>query len=155
MIYRLNTPAQNVALSFSDTEMNIKCFLIEDTGRRTEFIDGVSSAIYRRVDTGEELHGKKPAGAMWFCEPEYQQYYQAGPDGRTLFVETPGGTWTVDSQASNCTKPNDKEHRCWCRHGDAPNITVNKIGNTCFAGAGSILMANFHGFLIDGELVEI
>lgn len=135
--------------------MNIKCFLLEDTGKMTEFIDSISSPIYKRIDTGEEISGRNlPVGAMWYVSEENQKYYSPGPDGRTLYVQTPGGSWCIDSRASNCTKPNDNEHRCWVRHGVPPMITVDKNGNTCSAGAGSIGMHNYHGFLRNGELVD-
>jgi hypothetical protein len=39
------------------------------------------------------------------------------------------------------------------RHGEAPNITVDKNGVTCGAGAGSIQCGSYHGFLRNGELV--
>ena len=77
-----------------------------------------------------------------------------GLDGKSLHVITAGGEWNIDSQASNCTKPNDNIHKCWCRHGISPNLTVNKIGNTCNAGGGSIIIGNYHGFLINGELTN-
>lgn len=43
-------------------------------------------------------------------------------------------------------------HKCWCRHGEAPNFTVDKNGVTCIAGAGSIQIGNYHGFLQNGFL---
>jgi len=74
-------------------------------------------------------------------------------DGRHLHVVLPNGaTWNIDGRASNCTLPNDTEHRCWVRHGEPPNITVDKAGHTCAAGAGSILSGDYHGFLRNGWL---
>lgn len=75
-----------------------------------------------------------------------------GPDGRTLEVKTPGGDWIIDSMATNCTMKNDRIHRCWVRHGIPPMITVDKNGNTCAAGAGSIQIRDYHGFLTNGFL---
>lgn len=45
-------------------------------------------------------------------------------------------------------------HKCWVRHGDprASNVTVDKNGDTCSAGAGSILAGDYHGFLQAGVL---
>lgn len=121
----------------------------------TPFIDGISSPIYKRLDTGEEIIGlNKPIGAMWFVNAEDQDWYPSGPDGRTLYVVTPGGDWLIDGRASNCTQPGDDIHRCWIRHGDPPIITVDKNGNTCSAGAGSIAIGNYHGFLKNGELTD-
>lgn len=73
-------------------------------------------------------------------------------DGPHLWVQTPGGVWCIDSRASNCTMPYDYEHRCWIRHGEPPDVTVDKAGTTCSAGAGSIQCGDYHGFLQNGSL---
>lgn len=65
-----------------------------------------------------------------------------------------GQRWDIDSRASNCTMPQEKTHRCWCRHGEPPNITVDKNGYTCQAGAGSIVAGDYHGFLRDGQFIK-
>jgi len=111
--------------------------------------------VMRRADTGEELPVTRhlhtlPVGAVfesWWSK-------RVGADGRSLSVITPGGQWDIDSRASNCTKPNDDEHRCWVRHGRPEDGTlhVDKVGLTCEAGAGSIIAGDFHGFLHHGEL---
>ncbi len=138
--------------------MTIKCFLLEDTGRDhvEEHEHGKSTqSIFRRADTGEELLLRDaPVGAIWRATwyegfPEY-----TGLDGMSFVVKTPGGDWLIDSRASNCTRPDDNVHKCWCRHGEAPNFTVDKIGDTCAAGAGSIAIGGYHGFLRNGELVD-
>jgi hypothetical protein len=109
-------------------------------------------------DDGKEYFLRKPVpGMMWYssCAGESE----LGPDGHCLVVVCPdGGLWTIDGHASNCTEPNDRgpfkyHHRCWCRHGTPPNVTVDKIGNTCKAGGGSIISPNgkYHGFLKNGE----
>ena len=108
--------------------------------------------IYRRSDTGEEttLWDCQP-GAMWWAP--WMASYAKGPDGRCLVVKLPNGRdWLVDSRASNCGLPNDNEHKCWVRHGEPPNVTVDKNGKTCSAGAGSIQAGDYHGFLHDGYL---
>lgn len=134
----------------------------------------------RRVDTGEILLRDTvfirgvPVGAMWW-EQFVADYFPKGPNdyhpsasektrqkpaepswlfcsGPVLCVMTPGGIWRIDCRASNCTLPYDYEHRCWVRHGEPPNITVDKAGLTCAAGAGSIQVGSYHGFLRDGEL---
>ena len=135
----------------------------------------------RRADTGEILlrdtyfiHNVPP-GAMWW-EHYVEGWFPKGPedhhpqsvpeyrkhptdpsflfaDGPCLCVMTPGGIWRVDSRASNCTLPYDYDHRCWVRHGEPPNVTVDKSGGpTCAAGAGSIQCGTYHGFLVAGEL---
>ena len=84
--------------------------------------------------------------------------YAAGLDGRAFNVVCPDGWhWNPDSRASNCTLKEDRVHRCWCRHGnpDIPGgLHVDKVGNTCAAGAGSIQTDRWHGFLHNGYLVE-
>lgn len=73
--------------------------------------------------------------------------------GRHLHVVLPNGMhWDMDGRASNCTQPDDRAHRCWVRHGDPPNVHVDKHGRTCSAGAGSIQMGTYHGFLHQGRL---
>ena len=107
--------------------------------------------LYRREDTGELFTLKEaPIGAMWYAD----WYPFKGSDGHSLVVKTPGGEWCVDAPASNCTKPGDNKHRCWVRHGRPPVITVDKNGNTCAAGAGSIAQKNYHGFLRNGFLEQ-
>ncbi len=109
---------------------------------------------------------KAEPGAMWDCD-----WLRAGgvdrgftgPDGITLCVKLPNGhDWLVDSQAGNCTMPQPRKpgggfvrtHYCWCRHGDPRKgcVTVDKVGATCQAGAGSIVAGDYHGFLRDGWL---
>ena len=78
-----------------------------------------------------------------------------GPDGKAMHLVCPDGSiWHIDGRASNCTDPHEWTHRCWVRHGEAPQLTVDKNGHTCQAGAGSIQTARWHGFLRGGELVE-
>lgn len=119
-----------------------------------EFADGDAwqewlDRLYRCADTGELVTLRDaPDGAMWDAV-----WYRPmkGPDGRCLVVKCPGGSdWIIDSRASNCTMPDDSEHRCWIRHGEPPRITVDKNGPTCAAGGGSIQAGTYHGFLRDG-----
>lgn len=94
-----------------------------------------------------------PVGAMW--NAAWMATWHRGPDGLCLVVKTPGGEWMVDSRASNCDQP-DRPHQCWIRHGDPRTgpVTVDKQGDTCHAGAGSILIGGYHGFLRNGALVS-
>jgi hypothetical protein len=110
--------------------------------------------IYQRSDTGEFTAIRDaPPGAMW--DAWWMAESWSGADGRCLMVRCPDGhDWMVDGQASNCTMPHDHVHKCWVRHGEPPNITVDKNGVTCAAGAGSIQTPKWHGFLRNGELVE-
>lgn len=126
---------------------------------------GSTLRIHRRADTGEEmLLRDAPAGAMWFLDHYVERFptwdrskpwhVHPGPDNRVLCVRTPGGDWIVDSRANNCTMPQDNEHACWVRTGEPPNVTAGKDGPTCAAGAGSIGIGDYHGFLRDGWLVR-
>lgn len=115
-----------------------------------------SRHIYRRTDTGQEGYiSQMPIGACWDAY-WYGDHFWKGPDGRCLIVRTPGGEWVIDSRASNCTMPNDNEHRCWVRHGRPEDGTlhVDKNGKTCAAGAGSIQCGKYHGFLHNGALTD-
>lgn len=140
----------------------MKCFLVErffiDSGEAVpvgHYEKEGERIEWRRVETKEVLDRRAlPVGALyrsWWME---EIPGMSGIDGQSWTVVTPGGEWLIDSRASNCTAPNDTTHKCWCRHGVAPNFTVNKNGNTCNAGAGSIAIGNYHGHLINGELTD-
>lgn len=107
--------------------------------------------------TGKEytLRDEVP-GMMW--DAYWMGDYAKGTDGKCLIVILPDGyRWMIDGPASNCTLPDDRgpygqAHRCWVRHGTPPDITVDKDGKTCAAGAGSIMSRrSYHGFLRSGE----
>ena len=116
---------------------------------------GVSRPLYVRADNGRELTlNMAPVGAMWDADWYHDVDFLTGPDGHSYIVKTPGGEWCIDGKATNCGLPEDNVHKCWVRHGEAPDFTVDKNGHTCSAGAGSIQIGNYHGFLIDGYLVE-
>jgi hypothetical protein len=113
--------------------------------------------LYRRSDTGGVTTLRDaPVGAMWDATWFDDDPLYTGADGISLVVRTPGGTWMVDSRASNCTLPDDDVHKCWVRHGDprTGELHVDKNGVTCSAGAGSILSGSYHGFLHNGYLVS-
>lgn len=124
-----------------------------------------TAAATRQV-WADELYTGSPGGALRalrHLEPgaSYNAWwiakYRPMPDGMSLVVICPDGhPWSIDERASNCTMPDDHEHRCWCRHGDPrqANITVNKAGKTCGAGGGSILTPRYHGMLTNGVLSE-
>lgn len=98
--------------------------------------------------------GETIPGAMW----DATWWPWKGPDGRSLCVVLPNGhEWGIDARASNCglpddpsTPPEERKHWCWVRHGEPPDITVDKAGPTCNAGGGSILSGDYHGFLRNG-----
>lgn len=96
-----------------------------------------------------------PPGAMY--DAFWMSDWWRGPDGIALQVMLPNGhAWAVDAEANNCTRRGDRAHQCWVRHGDPKTepVTVGKDGETCDAGAGSILSGDFHGFLRNGYLIE-
>lgn len=131
--------------------MGVKCFLLEE-------IKDPGGRRWRRTDTGEVFLqlGDAPVGAIWDAYwMRDAGFSRTGPDGKYLVCRLPDGSdWCIDSRASNCTLPDDDAHRCWARHGEAPHLTVDKDGLTCHAGAGSIQVRTWHGFLRNGELVE-
>lgn len=135
-------------------------YLFTDQDRRQDW----QELIYRRPDTGQEfvLHAGAPANELgipsappgaswnaWWMPSAWRR-----PDGVYLMVRLPNGhDWSVDSEAGNCARKGDA-HQCWVRHGDPrqARVTVDKNGDTCAAGAGSIQAADYHGFLRDGVL---
>jgi hypothetical protein len=114
-------------------------------------------SLYRRQDNGELVTlNDAPEGSIWRATWYEDCKAWCGNDGRAYICKLPGGhDWHIDGRASNCDKPHDKEHKCWCRHGEAPNFTVDKVGLTCNAGAGSIISSSgWHGFLRNGVLEQ-
>lgn len=118
----------------------------------------LTRTLYRRTDdpaASPVTRGELPPGATWDAWWAGDRY--KGADGISLVVKLPGGhEWMPASRASNCTRPDDDQHRCWVRHGDArkAECTVDKNGDTCKAGAGSIKTDKYHGFLRKGFLVD-
>lgn len=129
-----------------------------------------TQSLWKRADTGEILTLRDaPVGGI------YDAYWWPDKtDGQHLICIVPEHhEWVIDSRANNCDSPckhcntpykdhKDKdhnyedarpEHRCWVRHGVAPNLDVDKAGVTCNAGAGSIQTSSWHGFLRQGFLV--
>jgi|SRR6267154_144776 len=117
-----------------------------------EKASGMIRSIY---DTASER--PEPGDLYWAdwyrCQERgYCIYGWTNCDGRHLMSILPNGYhWDIDSRASNCTMREDKIHRCWVRHGEPPNIHVDKSGLTCAAGAGSIAVPGYHGFLHNGH----
>ncbi len=117
--------------------------------------------IFVRSDNGElTTLQEAPAGALWYAtwmkhdEDDLYGWDWNNQIGSSLICKLPNDyEWNIDSRASNCTMKEERTHRCWCRHGEPPNIHVDKQGHTCAAGAGSILSGCWHGFLHNGELV--
>jgi hypothetical protein len=109
----------------------------------------------RRYNTAS---GRPEPGDMfyadWYHRDNGSCYWWDNCTEPHLMVILPNGhIWDSSSRASNCTLKKDRLHRCWVRHGEPPNVTVDKAGHTCAAGAGSIAVPGWHGFLTNGRLV--
>ncbi len=93
--------------------------------------------------------------ADWFASKEGEGCtFHDNCDGTHLHAILPNGRmWDIDGRASNCTKKEERSHRCWVRTGEPPNVDVGKGkkgSDTCAAGAGSIASGSYHGFLRNG-----
>jgi hypothetical protein len=99
--------------------------------------------------------GELEPGCLYWNDWYPKDFYWDNQQGPMLCAVLPNGHhWNIDSRASNCTMKHDRNHRCWCRHGEPPNITVDKKGHTCSAGAGSIAVPGYHGFLRNGNFTN-
>lgn len=121
-----------------------------------------TETIWIAGDGREMILRDAPAGAM-FDAFWMRGWGSVNGDGPAWTVVLPGGspdgrtrTWHIGSEASNCTRKGE-DHDCWCCHGEAPVLTVDKQPepgrSTCQAGAGSIATEDWHGFLRYGLLV--
>lgn len=113
--------------------------------------------IYTAEDGREMTLREAPAGAIWVATwmPEWAGVN--GGRGPAYVVKLPDGhEWMPGMNATNCDRKG-QDHDCWCVHGEAPLLTVDKNPEpgrtTCSAGAGSIASPGWHGFLTNGELV--
>lgn len=146
--------SQSKKLPHDDLRWPQKCDYCDYVFKEDDEWQHEAHTLFQRSDNGEKtmLHDA-PGGAMWYAD--WWPQSTKTPDGRTLIVRLPNGRdWNIDSQANNCTLPDDHEHLCWVRHGEPPLITVDKNGKTCNAGAGSILAGDWHGFLRNGVLEQ-
>jgi len=152
---------------------HVKCFLIEpileddphhdpsaDSKYSSAWIPGKTIVGWVRSDTGERRTRCSDwgVGAMWFAVWYWRPVEWDNEVEPHLIVRCPSGDgsrdWDIDSRASNCTLRDDRLHRCWVRHGAPPDVHVDKDGLTCSAGAGSIALPGWHGFLTHGYLQE-
>lgn len=116
--------------------------------------DALRLAVQRGLWTGPDSRvgslDEFGPGAMW----DAWWLPWKGPDGLCLAVKCPDGAeWQIDGPARNCTRPGEP-HKCWVRHGTPPRLTVDKNGDTCKAGGGSIQTPGYHGFLRAGRFVR-
>lgn len=126
--------------------------------------------FYKNIATGEVVRSDQlPIGALYALDRDDAKDINCWPpaaphDGLSIVCVTAGRTpdrthhWYIENRASNCTMPNDNEHRCWVRHGTVgQRLHVDKNGKTCGAGAGSFFMGPdncWHGFLQNGKLTQ-
>lgn len=136
----------------SDPRWPVKCAACDYVFPESDSKQLFDRFIYADAQGAKYTLDALPVGAMWVADWFPKNFYWDNKTDGHLHVKTPGGEWNIDSRASNCTLPQDRTHRCWVRHGEPPNITVDKNGDTCAAGAGSIICGNYHGFLRNGEL---
>lgn len=142
-----------------ENESPVSCMKCAGSAR---FSGRGSMRVYRRVDTGEEIISLKDHPGACYEDPEgawdsSTRSKRFGYDGKALVVILPNGfSWYIDSRASNCTRYDDINHRCWVRSGNVLESTlhVDKNGDTCQAGAGSIISGDFHGFLHNGYITN-
>lgn len=122
------------------------------------------SSIFRCIGGAEERLAKDlPVGALFALDRSHCKspngWPRAGADGMAIACVCLGGRhWHIEGRASNCTRPEEQDHRCWVRQGTVGDrLTVDKNGPTCGAGAGSFFMGQndeWHGFLRGGKLVQ-
>lgn len=127
----------------------------------TDFWQFQPTQIYANQDNSwRGSLGDAPPGAMYYATWLEDCASHVSPhDGHSLCVVLPDPRhthWQVDARAQNCTLPNDTVHRCWVRSGSVEQGTVHvdKNGHTCSAGAGSIAVPGYHGFLHNGKLTD-
>lgn len=136
------------------------CTWWERTDKMTPFICGISSPLFKNIETGQELSSRDlPIGALYMIDrgdaSRKEHPYVGACDGKSVACRMSDYTWYIDGRASNCTKKDDNAHRCWVRHGTfGEKVTVDKNGLTCEAGAGSVYMdgMKWHGYLRNGIL---
>jgi hypothetical protein len=77
--------------------------------------------------------------------------------GKPMFLHNTKSQIEGQPNAANCREYEDAHpHKCWIRSGTPPNVSVGKgtAGQSCGAGAGSIAVPGWHGFLRNGALVS-
>lgn len=120
-----------------------------------------TEALYAGPDGREHEIQHLPPGAIYDAAwmGDWGRVNGSGP--RWAVVLPNGQVWHPGMESSNCTRKGE-DHDCWCVHGEAPILTVDKNPepgrSTCAAGAGSIASGegekHWHGFLRNGVLEE-
>lgn len=131
------------------------CTRWEQTAEMSPFVEGITSPIMRNLVTGERLASNKlPIGALYAARSVGSGGYAPGYDKLAIMCVCPDRWhWPIDGRASNCTMKDDDNHRCWVRHGTvSERVHVDKKGFTCAAGAGSLQIPGWHGYLHEHQL---
>jgi hypothetical protein len=121
-----------------------QCFMVEKTGElKWRDLDGggrSGNPYYRIVATGEIIlvEGTLPIGAMFYSDELYDIKRGVGPDGKCLYVVTPGGYWPIDH-------PSSGPGPGWTRTGEPPHVTAMPSIN---------FVDRYHGWLRDGVLTD-
>lgn len=119
--------------------------------------------VYVADDGREMVLHEAPPGAIWEATWMGRESWGInGGTGPAYVIKLPNGAdFMPGSGASNCDRQGE-DHDCWCVHGEAPNLTIDKNPepgrSTCSAGGGSIWSGQgspneWHGFVTNGELV--
>ena len=134
----------------------IKCQKCDQGYKNEELQYGCGSRWLYNTDNGDNDHVGDMFYAPWLHDSGKCMWWDNcnDPRGHIIIRMPDGGYWDTNSRASNCTMKEDRNHRCWVKHGEPPQLTIDKNGLTCGAGAGSIQMITWHGFLRDGKLVN-
>lgn len=119
--------------------------------------------------TAQDADGRSTPGAVYEWTHDYRCDWDNCSGTHITVILPTGDAWCPDRRASNCGRPEDRTHRCWVRSGPLDKLTIDKNGDTCPAGAGSIqtyeskimvegeevvLRQAWHGFLRNGVLAE-
>ena len=129
------------------------------TGAGPKAIGEVGTRLVRHVDVDrlyDSPSGEPEPGDIYKVTHEPGEcHYWDNCDGTHLHAILPNGDhWDIDSRANTCARKEDRTHRCWVKTGsvEAGTLGVGKIGPpTCPAGAGSITVPGWHGFLRNFE----
>ena len=101
-----------------------------------------TETVWVAGDGREMILRDAPAGAMFdaFWMTGYGSVNGSGPAWTVVLPGSGDGrgrVWHMGFEATNCTRPGE-DHDCWCVHGEAPVLTVDKQPepgrSTCQAG---------------------
>jgi hypothetical protein len=107
---------------------------------------------------GQALMVKMPGGHEWHIDgPASNCDSLCKKCGKPSYAHNQPSPLPDQPNLANCPGYEDAHpHKCWVRTGVAPQLTVGKgaPGESCGAGAGSIVVPGWHGFLRNGVLEQ-